>query len=67
MRLVHPLLAVFCFYPAQQPKSRPDVPGSGGGMARVTVPQAALTRLAGPALDAGEPALGANRAALGAG
>ena len=72
MRLVHlpriglaPVLG-----PAQLPQPRADVAGADRGTARVALLQAALTRLAGPALGAGQRASrygrgGARRVAFG--
>ena len=42
------------FGPAQLPQPRADVAGADRGAARVAFLQAALTRLAGPALGAGK-------------
>ena len=47
------------FGPAQLPQPRTGVAGADGGAACVTLPQAALARLAGPALGAGEGTAGA--------
>ena len=47
------------FHPAQLPQSRAGVAGPDRGAAGVSLPQAALTRLAGPALGAVERTVGA--------
>ena len=44
------------FRPAQLPQPGAGVTGADGRTARVTLPQAALTRLAGSAFGAGERA-----------
>src|SRR4029077_2979722 len=45
---------VAVFGPAELPQPRADVAGADRGAARVSLPQAALTRLPGPALGAGQ-------------
>ena len=59
MRLMQPGAGLFpVFRPAQLPQPRAGVASAGRRAARVTLPQATLPCLAGPALDAGQRALG---------